>query len=73
MIDPPAKECNMTDEIAIRNTIRSFIIDSFLSETDSEPLRDEDDLLLLLDSLLSPSHAKEEPDAGGAAEHTTRA
>src|SRR5262245_5914343 len=45
------RECNMTDELEIRNTVRSFIIDSFLSGTDCEPLRDDDDLLLMLDSL----------------------
>jgi acyl carrier protein len=49
--DPPAKECNMRDELEIRNAVRGFIMESFLSGTDSEPLRDDDDLLLILDSL----------------------
>jgi acyl carrier protein len=38
-------------EPEIRSTVRSYIIDSFLNAADGETLRDDDDLLMLLDSL----------------------
>lgn len=41
----------MTDECEIRNTVRTTIIDSFLTLAEGETLRDDDDLLLMLDSL----------------------
>src|SRR5258708_31664881 len=41
----------MRDDCEIRNAVRGYILDSFLSLEDGETLRDEDDLLLVLDSL----------------------
>jgi acyl carrier protein len=42
----------MTDDIReIEGKVRSFILDSFLTEADAETLGDDDDLLKVLDSL----------------------
>jgi acyl carrier protein len=42
----------MTDDIReIEGKVRSFILDSFLTEAGAETLRDDDDLLKVLDSL----------------------
>jgi acyl carrier protein len=41
----------MTDIREIQDQIRTFLLESFLTEAGAETLRDDDDLLQLLDSL----------------------
>jgi acyl carrier protein len=41
----------MTDNNEIQRAVREYILESFLTAADAQRFRDDDDLLLLLDSL----------------------